>query len=74
MAGSGVQLTPSPAGPIVLNNQVVDQAFDLGAKGIPNPEINLFDYATQCNFYVFAEIYENVKGKRMNISSDLFFL
>lgn len=74
MTGDGVDLSPLTDGSIVLSNQVVNKPPDFGAKGVPNHEINFYDYISQCNFFAFIGICENADGMRMNIISDLFFV
>lgn len=75
--GHGAEITSSSssAGLSVFDNQIVHKTSDLDAKGTPNRDIiNLYDYITQCNFLVFAEICVNADSKRMNILSDLFVM
>lgn len=53
--------------------QVVTKPSDLGAKDIPNNDINLYVCISQRNFLVFVETCENGEGKSMNINWDPFF-
>lgn len=63
MVGNGIDLSTKGSAKandsIVLNKQLVNKPFELLAKVIPNPEINLYDCISQFDLLVFVETCEN---------------